>query len=288
MKTNNQYVLEDAALTQAQTKESVQRMQRQLAETDVIGSMTLADLEDKGTRVNNISREADRLNAILDNTKRLQDRFAGWSLTFGTRRQARKLARAERDEERHVQAMERDGIGGKSSRCVKNSRVASDATNDQDPWFREDPIGKTKKNEEQSKRNELFGANAESEKARSKPDPEHTTSQAEGAPLSQNEQDFLESIESVDNDIDSELDVVSKQVERLMKMATSMGEETEQQNQTLTNVTDDMDKANHKQRVINHRAHLFTMKRREKRKNRRMVDDKAALAAKLSLAAVGS
>lgn len=275
----NRSVLVDATGTQRRTKESLQRIQIQLAETGTVGSLTLATLKDQGAHVNKVSREAERLNDTLKKTKKLQDRFAVWSLTGGTRRQARKLARIEKDEELHLQKIEKGDNMQSHSSGVNASPPRLHRNDGADTTVCEEH--KTD-NEEQNRRNDLFGDSIRNPLAgASGLGSESITDNS--VPMSQEDAMLLKSIEAEDQEIEFELDILSQQLEGIMKIASTIGEETEQQKQQLESVSDDLEKAMDRQRVINHRARLFTMNRREKR-NSNMLSKRVALASKLSSA----
>jgi hypothetical protein len=253
MNTPNQLALQEAGEIQRRTKGSLQRIQQQLAETDEIGSLTLATLEDQGNHADRILKETRHLNDILNKTSKLQNRFAAWSFSFGSGRQAWKLARAEQKEEQQLGRIQKTTASPNKIRCQGTS-IKNDA------WFQEKDA--PARDEEERKRLELFGAVSGEQDSKSS-----TGRLPDGPPLNGDENRTLRLIQADDEEIDSELENLGRHVDRLFSLASSMDEEINKQKTNLDHVAHDMEKANEKQCVINHRARLFTMSRKEKRKD---------------------
>jgi hypothetical protein len=254
--TPNQSALQEAGDIQRRTKESLQRIQKQLAEADDTGSLTLATLDDQSNHAGKILEETRNLNEHLDKTSKLQNRFAAWSFSVGSRWQARKLARAERKEEQQLEQTEKTSTGpGKVSH--RGMSINNDTL------FQE--IDASVRNEEERKRDELFGVISSEQKSNAK---FSTGDVPYGSLLNDDEYRSLRLIQADDEDIDAQLENLSKDVGRLLSVASTMNGEINDQTTRLDSVVHDMEKANEKQRIVNHRALLFTMSRKEKWKAR--------------------
>jgi hypothetical protein len=252
----NQSLLQEAADTQRRTREALARIQRQAAETEAVGHATLAELEEQDRRIDQISQGTGRLHEKLDKSKRLQDRFAAWGLQVGTGRTATKLARKERKDEKKLRLL--------------NENESKKAAVNQD-WFQGDNPSRSSANE--INRADLFGADCNRRK-KGRGGREDDKGKTDIPPLSDEDRLFLNQIEAEDQALESELDGLGKQVNNLLSIVKSMGEEAGKQNRKLDKGTDDIEKANHKQTIVNHRARLFTMTRRQKR-NERTIEKKA-------------
>ena len=60
---------------QAATKETVFRIDRQLAETEEIGSQTLEELRKQGAQMEDINSDLDKVSSKLDESANLQSTF---------------------------------------------------------------------------------------------------------------------------------------------------------------------------------------------------------------------
>lgn len=82
---------------QAATKETVFRIDRQLAETEEIGSQTLEELRKQGSQMEDISSDLDKVSNKLDQSANLQSTFDKWAGNWwgGKKKDAMKEAAAE-------------------------------------------------------------------------------------------------------------------------------------------------------------------------------------------------
>ena len=82
---------------QAATKETVFRIDRQLAETEEIGNQTLEELRKQGSQMEDINSDLDKVSSKLDQSAQLQSTFDKWAGNWwgGKKKQAMKEAAAE-------------------------------------------------------------------------------------------------------------------------------------------------------------------------------------------------
>jgi len=82
---------------QAATKETVFRIDRQLAETEEIGSQTLEELRKQGSQMEDITSDLDKVSQKLDQSANLQSTFDKWAGNWwgGKKKDALKEAAAE-------------------------------------------------------------------------------------------------------------------------------------------------------------------------------------------------
>ena len=97
-------LIRQAEQDQDATKEGIFRIQRQLAETEQIGSQTLEELRKQGSQMDDINNDLDRVSNKLDQSSALQATFDNWAGNWfgGKKKQALKEAAAEiaqRDQE---------------------------------------------------------------------------------------------------------------------------------------------------------------------------------------------
>ena len=74
-----QQMLDQADDLQDKTKEAILRIQRQAAETQEVGSLTLEELRRQGQQLDDIDAELSHTDAQLKQTKKLQNKFDWWA-----------------------------------------------------------------------------------------------------------------------------------------------------------------------------------------------------------------
>ena len=74
-----QQMLNQADDLQDKTKEAILRIQRQAAETEDVGSLTLEELRRQGQQLDDIDAELSHTDAQLKQTKKLQNKFDWWA-----------------------------------------------------------------------------------------------------------------------------------------------------------------------------------------------------------------
>jgi len=75
----NMAMIREAESKQTATKDSIFRIQRQLAETETIGGHTLEELRKQGSQMDDISNDLDKVSAKLDTSSSLQNTFDKWA-----------------------------------------------------------------------------------------------------------------------------------------------------------------------------------------------------------------
>ena len=93
--SSNLSVLQATSQIQNGTKDALERIQRQIAESEAVGYMTLATVDEDNYKMNKMLKETDRLNENLDKTEKLQNKFGLWSLQWNNGRIARQLQKRE-------------------------------------------------------------------------------------------------------------------------------------------------------------------------------------------------
>jgi hypothetical protein len=104
----NMQVLQDTTNIQDKTKEAVGRIQKQAAESELIGIHTLEEMRKQGQQMDNINGQVLSTNEKLDKAEALQNRFERWHWG-GTKKIAKADAEHEQAEKQltgHVQIKE--------------------------------------------------------------------------------------------------------------------------------------------------------------------------------------
>ena len=94
--SSNLSVLQDTSQIQNGTKDVLERIQRQIAESEAVGYMTLATVDEDNYKMNRMLKETNRLNENLDKTQKLQNKFGLWSLQWNNGRMARQLQKHDK------------------------------------------------------------------------------------------------------------------------------------------------------------------------------------------------
>jgi hypothetical protein len=93
----NRQKLQEIDDVQDKTKEAIIRMQRQAAEAEETGAMTLDELRKQGQQIDEVSGDLDQISAKLDQSTALQNKFDVWAGNWfgGKKRAAMKEAAAD-------------------------------------------------------------------------------------------------------------------------------------------------------------------------------------------------
>lgn len=93
----NKQVLQDTQEVQSKTKDAIWRIQKQAAETEQIGTATLEQLRKQGQQIDEINKDAEDIDAKLDQASALQNKFDRWAGNWfgGKKRDALKEASDE-------------------------------------------------------------------------------------------------------------------------------------------------------------------------------------------------
>lgn len=99
-KEANLKMLNEASDLQSKTKESVFRIQKQVAETEDLGTQTIEQLRRQGQQMDEINTEIEGVGAKLDHSEQLMTTFDFWAFNWfgGKKRQAHKDAAAQIEE----------------------------------------------------------------------------------------------------------------------------------------------------------------------------------------------
>jgi hypothetical protein len=202
---------------------------------------------------------------------------------------------AKQTAKRHIKAEEKFRTGGKSEKKKsKKSKKDKNKTHDEEtatsPKFKrrgprpkknnhkvgaveEDELNidnvllKTSRTSEETKnevdRAELFGDRKPSKQKEAKKKHENDINPVA---LTDEERRELASIDADEKAIDTGLDILGNQVESLLLLSKQINETTRTQNKKLDKIDNQMDKADEKSKLVNQRAKLFTMNRRQKKK----------------------
>ena len=101
----NLAMIQQAEEQQAATKETVFRIDRQLAETEEIGNQTLEELRKQGSQMDDINSDLHKVDKKLDQSSALQSQFDRWAGNwFGGKRRAAEAEAAEEIANRDVDA----------------------------------------------------------------------------------------------------------------------------------------------------------------------------------------
>jgi len=96
-KDANQRVLAETQEVQGQTKDAIDRIKQQTAETEEIGNQTLEQLRAQGNQIDDITNDIDTVSNKLDEAQKLQNTFDVWGgsiFGFG-KKKAQNAAAAE-------------------------------------------------------------------------------------------------------------------------------------------------------------------------------------------------
>jgi hypothetical protein len=247
--TSNSRVLQQAAEIQQETIGALQRIQDQAAETESMGMTTLEELQLNREKLDNVLEEGDRLHMHLETTERLQNRFSRWNFKFSNRRaavrDARKTlqgreAKAKAEEERSLRVSASSGSTGSTS--VSSSDGSSISRDSSSPVRVKHTSSLVKSRPKKIRsqlptcdngpRDLLYGIQAKGHR----------------------NEDELWELADVDKLIDTELDKVSLQVERLLDMSRTIGAELKAQDAALDEVQSSLANADYKARVANERG----------------------------------
>lgn len=77
-KEANQRMLQETKAVQSQTKDAVDRIKQQVAETEEIGSQTLEQLRAQGQQIDEITGDIESVSNKLDEANKLQNTFDSW------------------------------------------------------------------------------------------------------------------------------------------------------------------------------------------------------------------
>jgi hypothetical protein len=235
--------LQDAALIQQDTQDAIRRIQQQAAETEDIGATTLAGLEEQRRQMDGILEAGDTLHNNLDKTEKLQNKLSRWSLFFNrgaarrdvkeeeelhSQKEKVKSARQDRLDIQDSLAVHKNGGNSGTSTTRKGRRNKGNKSKESD----EGPIDTNKV----KSKDLLYGTSA-ADKG------EHAAE--------------LDELATTDREIDSALDDVGAQLDSILGMSSDINSQVKQQSKGVTEIHDQVEAADYKQKVVNNRNRRF-------------------------------
>ena len=230
-KLNNNEALEDAASIQASTLEILERLQLDLAETELVAFETQKQLSDQGEQAKRILQETGRVQSGVEKSNQLFNKLGRLGLRFRTETKARN----------DIQKIYRPKNTSTTESQQGNRRSATDSRSESRVEPKQRSIkssGKKRITEEVPHR--------------------HKTLLEEMGDIEGNEhRDELQSLADTDKVIDSHLDQIDSQLDGLINISRSVQDRTEIQSKQLEEIGRCMDEIDHEQKVVNHRARRF-------------------------------
>lgn len=239
-------VLAEASAIQGDTRAALRRIRQQASETQEVGSATLQELHNQRQQFYRISDAADRVEGQLKVTERLQNQLSRWTLNFNGRA-ARRVAQAEtqfekKKDETAQMRREIEASVGESETAKKSSDWATSIEVAQ--------IGRTNQKSIASKKNKNDQPVIDI-----KPEPPKGLLYGSNNPAGVRPE--LQQLAEEDAEIDQELDGIGNQLDDLLQMAKTMGNEASRQSNHLDNFNGQMEKVNYQQKVVNNRTGRF-------------------------------
>ena len=93
----NQSVLQETKNVQQRTLEALRRTRNCAAESNEVGTKTLAELEEQGKRLNKATTQTDELVDTLKKTHKAQNKYALWAGQWSNTKRAKKELRREEE-----------------------------------------------------------------------------------------------------------------------------------------------------------------------------------------------
>lgn len=255
---DNKRALDDAAAIQKETLAALDRIQMQATETESVGITTLAELQEHREKMDRILKEGDRLHDQLDTTKKLQNKFQRWNLSFGNLRKANREAAGVKASLRKKDDIKRERQI-RLSATVEESESSS-AGSRTPPQSSSLVVKRSKRRDKKKKKK--------------KQAPEQAPTQRgllDGIETTDNPyRDELHNLADADAVIDTKLDGIDSQLDTLLGLSKNIHAETKRQNAAVDEITNQIESASDKQAVANSRARRFLTgrKRNEYEKKR--------------------
>lgn len=233
--------LEEAEAIQKKTLDALQRIQSTAAETEETGISTLGSLKEQKDQFTRVFEAADRVDAGLLKTEKLQDRMSLWSLRFNKRSAKRDVDRERKDAKKLAQEH------AKLARQRLKERKGEADEEDEDP--------KTKTVNQKKKK-----ANKKTKKSRTVNDEFDTKKDllygVDEAAAGKHKAK-LDELNAVDEEIDQALDSVAKQVDSILAIGKEMNTEINSQDRQMDTLVERVERTKYKQAVVNKRTTKF-------------------------------
>lgn len=288
---------------QKKSLDALERIQNQAAETQAIGLETMDQLDQQGQRMDSALNATKELNDQLGKASKLQDRFGFLSMQFANKAAAKSQVKTEekfrtgKSSKKEKKSKQKNSDDTTSTEAPKfkrrGARPKKGAVQEEKPVSMDDLVSSTTKKSNDLKnevdRNELFaGAKPKNKPMRAgkRADKRKQQPPVKDTPMTDLERRDLAEIEADDKAVDAGLDILGNQVESLLQISKGMGETVQLQNGKLDDIDKGLTKADNKSKQVNQRAKLFTLNRRQKRKEKNKFETPVSMKANAALAAV--
>ena len=235
---NNHETLEHAAAIQTSTLEALERMQLDLAETELVASETHKQLIDQHDQGERILHETGRLKAGLDKSNKLFNKLGRFGLRFRTETKARNEVKKLYSG---AEGNETNNPGKQGSHHKTGAGLSSYEAKDDKP-------------ESRQRSTKSRGKNSSKEATPHCP----KTMLEEMGDIERNEhRDELQIIADTDEEINRHLDQIDSQLDGIMNAARVVHDQVHTQTSRLDEIGQRMDEADNEQKVVNHRVRRF-------------------------------
>ncbi|GKY99248.1 hypothetical protein MPSEU_000880100 [Mayamaea pseudoterrestris] len=248
---DNVQTLRQAAKLQTATRRAIDRIKSQVSDTTLIGCTTLAELQEQREHLDKIMVEGDRLEVSVNTTEKLLNRYSFNSLRFTNARAACKLVKKEEQFRANMASKAKERAAEIDSQIEAENEIASSHVSTV-----------TKHSERRSMYNSRGSNSSSSSKSRKK-NSSTTCSNSDrkgllfGIVADETRNDEWNQLEQADADIEVQLEGLGSQIEQLVRMSDAMASTVQTHDKALVHVTKQLDKANTKQQVSNHRSRWF-------------------------------
>lgn len=234
-KLDDHGALEDAAEMQAATLEALERMQLDLAGTELVGNEVQEQLRNQQEQTARIQQETHRLEAGIDKTNQLFNKLGRLGLRFRTEKKAR-------NEVRNVFKLDSTPTAKAKRGGTKPVEAGSESSKDE------------------SKQSKKRSQNLRRTKKSSKQETPHSPKSLlqEMGDIEQNEhREKLQTLAETDEEIDRHLEQIDSQLDGLITMSRTVNDQIQTQSKHVEEIHQQMDKVDHEQKVVNHRTRRF-------------------------------
>jgi len=236
-KLDDHEALEDAAAMQAATLEALERMQLDLAGTELVGHEVQEHLRNQQEQTLRIQQEADRLQSGLGKSNQLFNKLGRLGLRFRTEKKARNEVKKVYNLDCNPTAKAR------KKDSTKNTAEAG-----------------SKSAKDESKHSMKRPKNLRRTKKSSKQETQHNPKSLlqEMGDIQKNEhRDQLQSLADTDQEIDRHLEQIDSQLDSILTMSRSVHDQVQTQSRHVEEIHRQIDDVDREQKVVNHRARRF-------------------------------
>lgn len=234
--------LRHAAKLQESTLEALYRIQNQASATKEIGCTSLEELQQQREHLDTILAEGDRLEVSLKTSDKLLNQYSRGSLMFYNKRGALRLTAKEQKTRKKLEEKAEE----RAARIQMEYESPNNEIETSKPAITKH--GKAKTTERYSQ---------PSREGKKKDDSKETRKSLLYGIAAVEHSDELKQLEQGDADIELQLEGIGKQIDELVRMSDEMASSVNYQNKCLQEVDQQLERANTKQRVSNHRSRWF-------------------------------